>query len=90
MMTRRSPGARGFTLIEMMITVAVVAILATIALPSFLEQIRAARRADAAGALVTLSTAMERFYNQTTPNTYVGATLGGGVGGGRGAGCSGR
>lgn len=77
-MIRPSPGTRGFTLIELMITVVVVAILATIAIPSFLEQIRAARRADAAGALVSLSTAMQRFYNEQAPNTYAGAALGAG------------
>lgn len=43
-----APGrAAGFTLIELMITVAVIAILAAIALPSYQEYVRKSRRADA-------------------------------------------
>ena len=38
---------RGFTLIELMIAVAVVAILASIALPSYQDQVRKSRRGDA-------------------------------------------
>lgn len=55
---------RGFTLIELMITVAVVAILAAIAYPSYLDQIRRSRRADAEAALLELAQWMERFYTQ--------------------------
>ncbi len=60
----------GFTLIELMITVAIVGILAAIAYPSYQEQIRKGRRADAMAQLVTLAQAYERYY--TSNNTYVG------------------
>lgn len=60
----------GFTLIELMITVAIVAILAAIAYPSYQEQVRKGRRADAMAQLVTFAQAYERYY--TSNNTYVG------------------
>ncbi|MBL0029515.1 MAG: type IV pilin protein [Rhodanobacteraceae bacterium] len=66
--------ARGFTLIELMVTVAVVAILATIAMPSYQEQIRKTRRADARQELMRFATAQERFY--TNCNRYA-STLNG-------------
>lgn len=53
---------RGFTLIELMITVAVVAILAAIALPSYSTYIRKTRRADAMATLSQDQTALERCY----------------------------
>jgi len=57
--TARRP--RGFTLIEIMITVAIVAILAAIALPSFLDSVRKSRRADAFTAITTVQQAQERW-----------------------------
>jgi type IV pilus assembly protein PilE len=64
---------RGFTLIELMITVAIVAILAAIALPAYQDQVMRSRRAAAQACLVELSQFMERHY--TTHMTYSGAVL---------------
>lgn len=66
----------GFNLVELMIVVAIVGIIAAIAYPSYTEQVRKSRRADCAGAVTSLSSAMERFY--TVNNTYLGAADGGG------------
>jgi type IV pilus assembly protein PilE len=62
MSTGRLSGMRGFTLIELMIAVAVVGILAAIAYPSYQEHVRKARRADAQSALLELAQFMERHY----------------------------
>ena len=64
---------KGFTLIELMIVVAVVAILAAIAYPSFQDQIRKSRRAQAKADLVEYAALAERFH--TTNNTYAGFAL---------------
>ncbi|MDK8465943.1 type IV pilin protein [Marinobacter sp. SS13-12] len=61
----------GFTLIELMIVVAIIGIIAAIAYPSYLEQVQSTRRTDAQGALVSFANAMERFYTQN--NSYIGA-----------------
>ena len=60
----------GFTLIELMIVVAIVGILAAIAYPSYTEYVRRAARADAQGALTSLAAVMERWFSDN--NTYVG------------------
>lgn len=52
---------RGFTLIELMIAVAVVAILAAIALPAFQSQIRKSRRAEAVATTAQIEQAQERW-----------------------------
>ena len=65
---------RGFTLIELMIAVAVVALLAKVAYPSYLSQVSKGRRADAKQALLDLAQKMER--RNTERGSYAGATLG--------------
>ncbi|MEE9326955.1 MAG: type IV pilin protein, partial [Cocleimonas sp.] len=62
---------KAFTLLELMIVVAIVGILASIAIPSYQESVRQSRRADATGALYVFANSMERFF--TVNNTYDGA-----------------
>ncbi len=61
---------RGFTLIELMIVVAVVAILVAIAIPAYNDQVRKSRRGQAKADIVELAQRAERFH--TINNTYVG------------------
>ena len=51
----------GFTLVELMIAVAIVGILAGVAIPSYLSYIQRSNRAEAQGALVTFANAMEQW-----------------------------
>lgn len=53
----------GFTLIELMIAVAVVAILAAVAIPSYVDYIRRAHMAEAFDTLSDYGTRMEIAYN---------------------------
>lgn len=52
----------GFTLIELMIVVAVIAILASIAYPSYRDSVRKARRVDAKSALTDIAQMQETFF----------------------------
>lgn len=68
-------GNAGFTLIELMIAVAIVGILTAIAYPSYTNFIIDARRTDAQESLLGLANAMERHKSENM--TYAGAANGG-------------
>jgi type IV pilus assembly protein PilE len=53
---------QGFTLIELMITVAILGILLSVALPSYQSQVVRTKRAAAAGCVMELAQFMERVY----------------------------
>ena len=63
----------GFTLIEMMIVLAIIGIITVLAYPSYSGYILKSHRSDGQTALLDLANRMERYF--TTNNTYSGATL---------------
>lgn len=68
---------RGFTLIELMITVAIVGILAAVAYPAYTDSVRKGRRAEARTALLDLMQQQERYMTQR--NVYFAFSNSGGT-----------
>ncbi len=67
-MKRVFVNVRGFTLIELMIVVAIGGILASVAYPSYVESVQRGNRAEARGILLEMSQLLER--NFTEANRY--------------------
>ncbi|VVO00426.1 type IV pilin protein [Pseudomonas fluorescens] len=63
---------RGFTLIEIMIVIAIIGIVITIGYPSLTEYVKKGRRTEVAGLLSEQAQILERFYSKS--NVYTGAT----------------
>lgn len=74
---RPSHSQQGFTLIELMIVMAIVGILAAIAYPAYTDSVRKSRRADAKAALLEDAGFLERYYSTNFRYT---ATAGGSTG----------
>jgi type IV pilus assembly protein PilE len=73
----RAKPVTGFSLIELMIVVAIIGILAGISYPSYMDYILKGRRAEGRAALTELLQQQERYMTQT--NTYLAFTNEGGV-----------
>lgn len=66
----------GFTLLELVIVVAIIGVISAIAYPSYIESVKKSRRAEAKGALMGLSSSMTRWFAQNS-SSYLGAASGG-------------
>jgi type IV pilus assembly protein PilE len=74
---RRSISAEhGFTLVELMVTVAILGIVATIATTSYTSQIQKSRRTDARSALLDLAGREEKLFSTTNAYSATAADLG--------------
>lgn len=67
---------RGFTLIEVMIVVAIIGVIAAIAFPSYQDGVQKSRRSTAQGDLQQLRQAMERHFTKSN-FSYLGAATAG-------------
>ena len=59
----------GFTLLELMITVVILSILATIAYPSYMGQVQKTRRVDGKSAVLEVAMAEEQYYTRNKKYT---------------------
>ena len=64
----------GVSLIELMVVVAIIAILGAIAIPAYQNYVTEARRNTAQGQMVQLSATLERFFSDN--NSYTNFPLG--------------
>lgn len=64
-MRKKNARRHGFTLIELMITVVVIALLAVVAFPVYQDQLRKSRRAEGKAALLKALQLEERAYTST-------------------------
>ena len=64
---------KGFTLLELMIVVAIIGILAAVGYPAYTSAVKKGSRADAIDSLMLLTSRMEEYY--MVNDSYAGATI---------------
>lgn len=67
---------RGFTLIELMIVVAVIGVIALIAVPAYQDSVQKSRRADAMAFLTRLQQLQERYRGNEPAYASAAASMG--------------
>jgi len=65
----------GFTLIELMVAIAIVAILAAIALPNYTDYVRRGKIQEATSTLLAMRTKMEQYFQDNRSYTTPGAPV---------------
>src|SRR6267378_8151432 len=65
----------GFTLIELMITVAIIAILAAVAIPNYTDYVKRGKLTEATSTLLSMRTKMEQYFQDNRSYTTPGAPV---------------
>jgi type IV pilus assembly protein PilE len=65
----------GFTLIELMITVAIIAVLAAVAIPNYTDYVRRSKLQEATSTLLAMRTKMEQYFQDNRSYTTPGAPV---------------
>lgn len=74
--TMKNNPKNGFTVIEILVAIAITGILAKFAYPAYTTHIKNAKQAEARTALLSLANTLSQYYLDS--NTYVGAAVGSG------------
>jgi len=73
---RRMPKSAGFSLVELVVTMVIAAMLAAIAIPAYSNYVRKSRRTEAKTAVLDIASLEERFFTANNTYTNLPANLG--------------